>query len=76
MANEFIKDTAKALVFVSGMAFDGFAFEDLDLTGDEINEITKEIQKFCERGLKTLEKKYGDIPTTSTTDIIKHIMFE
>lgn len=76
MADQLIKDTAKALVLVSGMGFDGSAFEDLDLTQDEINEITKEIEKFCERGLKVLAKKYGDIPTTSTTEIVEHIMFE
>lgn len=76
MANEFVKDTAKALVLVSGMNFDGFAFEDLGLTEDEINDITKEIEKFCQRGLKALAKKYGDIPTTSTTAIVEHIMFD
>ena len=76
MASQYVKDTAKALVFVSGINFDMFAFEDLELTPEEENEITEEIKKFCERGLKALSLKYGDIPRSSTTEIVEHIMFE
>ena len=76
MASIHVKNAAKALVYVSGMAFDGEAFEGLDLTDDEMTEIVNEINKFCEKGLKILAKEYGDIPTTSTTEIIEHIIFE
>lgn len=76
MASQYVKDTAKALVFVSGMNFDGEAFSGLDLSEDEIQEICTEVQKFCERGLIALGKKYGTIPTSSTTEIVEHIMFE
>lgn len=75
--NEFLKDTAKALVFASGMAFDGFAFDESEISEEEAQQICAEIQRFCESGIKRLEKKYNtNIPITSTEDIINAILFE
>ena len=78
MANEFIRDTAKALVYVSGLQFDSFAFDDSeDITEDEKLQIQKEIEKFCDAGLKRLELKYKcSISRESTEKIINNIMFE
>lgn len=77
MASEFLKDTAKALVYVSGANFDMFAYDATDLSEDEKRELQKEIEKFCESGLKRLEKKYGIyIPRTSTADVVDSIMYE
>lgn len=78
MANELMKDTAKALVFISGMNFYGFAFEDESgLTDEEQRELINEIQKFCKQGLRRIEKKYNiSIPHSSTEDVIDAIMFE
>jgi hypothetical protein len=76
MASQFVKDTAKAMVLVSGLAFDGEAVETLDLNEDEVQELMDEIQKFCKKGLAILDKKYGTIPRTSSDEIISHIMFE
>ncbi|MCO6149072.1 hypothetical protein [Flavobacterium sp. NRK1] len=76
MASIFFKDTAKALVFTSGLAFDGFALDDSGLSEQEIDELIEEIEKFCKKGLSILEKKYGMIPITSATDIVDKIIYE
>lgn len=77
MADTLIKDTAKALVFISGMAFDGEAFEGSGLSNEETQELINEINKFCLSGLKRLENKHGvEIPVTSTDAVIDAMLFE
>ena len=76
MATEFEKDTAKALVFSAGLAFDYEAFENTDLTESEQDEIIAEIQKFCTRGLKSIMKKHGNFDYNSTESIVDAIIYE
>lgn len=74
----FLRDIAKSLVFVSGLSTDFEALEDTDdiLSHEEKKIIIEELQRFCLKGLSDISKKYGDIPWTSTRDIVLQIAYE
>lgn len=75
--DEQMRDTAKALVFISGMNFDGEAFEESGLSEEEVQELIDEIITFCKSGIKRIQKKYNvEIPFTSSHDVIDAMLFE
>lgn len=78
MRKEEANDIAKLLIASSGIAFDGFAFEDTDLSEHDIQKVMNSINEISYSNIEKIKKKYRleRLDISSTESIVNSILYE
>lgn len=78
MKKETARDIAISLIAVSGLNFDGEAFDGCeDLINDnDMRKIIEEIQLQCKKMINKIEDKYDITVKCTTYEIVDQIMYE
>jgi hypothetical protein len=78
MTKETAKDIAITLIAMNSRELDGCAFEECDITDNEIGKILYEINHYCQNMINKIERKY-EINLQHlgrTSEILDNILYE
>lgn len=75
MRKSQIKDIATAMIYAAAQSIDGCAFEDIDMSEKDIQDIIDSITEQCYKGLAKLEHKYGTkLDSSCTSGVVNNIL--
>lgn len=78
MTKQEARFIARLLIATSGNNFDGFAFDDTDLSEKDIQKVLDSIQNICYYEIERIKKINGikQINLSDTKNIVKAILYE